>query len=224
MQYKVSYKVLSQQGEDLKAVAKLVDGYTERVNQIYGKLGQDEMLAAVQGNLQKLSIQLGESRAIINMAGEVLAKSVESYTAVETSQVQQVDSLKAHNRDFYQNPVAVASAGGAAAGAAAGMTINTTIASSSSNYTVATESSAAPSAAGIAAGAGALGAVAGAGAVLGAVHLKKQKETEKTEKSSGVKKQEEPEAKGPAASDKKPETLTAGETEQGHRPDREGEA
>ena len=117
--YKVSYKVLREQGEELKAAAKLMDGYTERVNQIRGKLGSDEMLASVRNNLQKLAVQMGESRAIINMAGGVLTQSVEGYATLENRQVKKVDALKAHNRDFYKNPVVVASAGGAAAGGSA---------------------------------------------------------------------------------------------------------
>ncbi|MEA4924232.1 MAG: hypothetical protein VB084_02885 [Syntrophomonadaceae bacterium] len=119
--YKVSYKVLKQQGEELKAVAKLLDGYNERLNQVASRLGQDETLAQIRTNLQKFGVQLGESRAIINTAGELLSKSVESYSNVETRQVKRVDSLKAHNRDFYQNPVVVASAGGAAGIGAAAM-------------------------------------------------------------------------------------------------------
>jgi len=97
--YKVSYKVLKQQGEELKAVAKLLDGYNERLNQVISRLGQDETLTQIRTNLQKLGVQLGESRAIINTAGELLSKSVESYSNVETRQVKRVDSLKAHNRD-----------------------------------------------------------------------------------------------------------------------------
>jgi hypothetical protein len=119
--YKVSYKVLKQQGEELKAVAKLLDGYNERLNQVVSRLGQDETLAQIRTNLQKFGVQLGESRAIINTAGELLNKSVESYSNVETRQVKRVDSLKAHNRDFYQNPIVVASVGGAAGIAAAAM-------------------------------------------------------------------------------------------------------
>jgi|GEM_PF-3255029 hypothetical protein len=129
--YKVSYKVLKQQGEELKAVAKLLDGYNERLNQVISRLGQDETLTQIRTNLQKLGVQLGESRAIINTAGELLSKSVESYSNVETRQVKRVDSLKAHNRDFYQNPVVVASVGGAAGIAAAAMSSSSADASPS---------------------------------------------------------------------------------------------
>ena len=120
--YKVSYNMLSQQGEELKKLAKLVDGYADRINGVKGKLGDDKLLAQVRTNLGKLTTQLGETRAMMNMAGELLSKTVEGYTASETRQVKKVDSLKAHNRDFYKNPVVVASAGGSAAGAAAAAT------------------------------------------------------------------------------------------------------
>ena len=117
--YRVSYRVLRQQGEDIKAVAKMVDSYTQRLTQINSKLGNDQMLSEIRGNLNKLREQLGESRAVLNTSGELLIKSVESYGGVEVRQVKKVDGMKAHNRDFYKNPVAVASAGGGGGGAAA---------------------------------------------------------------------------------------------------------
>lgn len=118
--YKVSYQVLRQQGDKMKEIAKLIDGYTERVSQISSKLGNDEMLAEVRKNLQKLNTQFGESRVVLNTSGELLIKSVESYLGVETRQVKKVDGTRAHNRDFYKNPIVVASAG-AGMGAGAGM-------------------------------------------------------------------------------------------------------
>jgi hypothetical protein len=117
--YRVSYKVLRQQGEDMKSTAKLIDGYSERVAQVSGKLGEGDLLVEVRTNLGKLREQFGESRLILNMAGEFLTNSVESYTGVELRQVKKADATRAHNRDFYKNPVVVASVGGAAAGAAA---------------------------------------------------------------------------------------------------------
>lgn len=134
--YKVSYNMLSQQGEELKKLAKLVDGYVDRINSVKGKLGDDKMLAQVRTNLGTLVTQLGETRAVMNTAGGLLSKTVESYSASETRQVKKVDSLKAHNRDFYKNPVVVASAGGAAAGAAAAAapTIQYTDNSATFNY------------------------------------------------------------------------------------------
>ena len=117
--YKVSYKVLRQQGEEIKAAAKLVDGYAEQITQVSARLGDDTLLAEVRQNLSKLRTQLGESRAVLNTAGELLIKTVGSYTDTETRQVKKVDGYRAHNRDFYKRPIAVASVGGAATGASA---------------------------------------------------------------------------------------------------------
>lgn len=123
--YKVSYKLLKEQGESIKATAKLLDGYAQRIDSIKSKLGSDEMLSEIRSNLQKLNVQLNESRTVLNVAGELLVKNTEAYNNTEVRQVKKVDSIKAHNRDFYKNPVVVASAGagGAAAGAAAAKTV-----------------------------------------------------------------------------------------------------
>ncbi|HWS29003.1 MAG TPA: hypothetical protein VN512_02700 [Clostridia bacterium] len=200
--YKVSYSMLSEQGEELKKLAKLVDGYVDRVNAIKGRLGSDALLEQVRANLTKLSVQLGESRTVLNTAGGLLVKTVESYSGSETRQVKKVDSLKAHNRDFYKNPVVVASAGGAAA--ATGTVLNYTDNSTTINNYAETGASAPVSAAsavkaapisaastaqaearasqtgiagsaGIAAATGVAGGVAGAGIVEGALHLKGKK-------------------------------------------------
>lgn len=119
--YKVSYKMLSQQGEEMKTVAKLIDGYAEQVNQVAGKLSEGDMMSEARTNLQKLREQLIESKVVLNTAGEFLTKSVDNYTGVELRQVKKVDGMRAHNRDFYKNPVVVASAGGAASGAVLGV-------------------------------------------------------------------------------------------------------
>lgn len=118
MGYKVSYKLLRQQGEEMKAAAKLIDSYGQRVAQIGGRLGEGELLQEVRSNLQKLRTQFGESGAVLNTAGELLLASVESYGGAETRQVKKVDSYKAHNRDFYKNPIVVASAGASVGGMA----------------------------------------------------------------------------------------------------------
>ena len=206
--YKVSYGVLTQQGTELVKLAKLVDGYAERVNAIKARLGGDSLLESVRGNLSRLAAQLGESRTVLNTAGSLLEKAVEGYSASETRQVKKVDSLKAHNRDFYKNPVVVASAGGAAAGAAgaaagaaAGTTVNYTDHSTTLNYYAAPETAATdPGAgavfasagnaaqnaaepagtggAGIAAAVGVAAGVAGAGLVEGALRLKGKKNSQ----------------------------------------------
>ncbi len=119
MAYKVSYKVVSEQGEQLKNIAKEMDNYVTRLNQIVSKLGSDELLQSVRSDLNKFKQQLEEEKTILNLAGQVITDVVQNYTGVEKKSVGKVDKAKAHNRDFYKRPVAVASAGGGAAAGAA---------------------------------------------------------------------------------------------------------
>ncbi len=120
MAYKVSYKVVSEQGEQLKNIAKDMDTYSNTLNQIISKLGSDELLQSVRSDLKKFGTQLDEEKTVLNLAGQVITDVVQSYTGAEKKTVQKVDKAKAHNRDFYKRAVAVASAGGvSAAGASA---------------------------------------------------------------------------------------------------------
>ena len=119
MAYKVSYKVVSEQGEQLKNISKDMENYINEVNQIVSKLGNDELLQSVRADLNKFKQQLEEEKTILNLAGSVITDVIKSYTGVEKKSVQKVDKAKAHNRDFYKRPVAVASAGGVSAGTAA---------------------------------------------------------------------------------------------------------
>ena len=111
MAYKVSYKVVSEQGEQLKNIAKDMDNYVNQVNQIVSKLGNDELLQQVRTDLNKFRQQLEEEKTVLNLAGQVIVDVIQSYTGVEKKSVAKVDKAKAHNRDFYKRPVAVASAG-----------------------------------------------------------------------------------------------------------------
>ncbi len=119
MAHKVSYKVVSEQGEQLKKTAKDMDNYVTQLNQIVSKLGNDELLQSVRADLNKFKTLLEEEKTILNLAGQVIADVVQSYTGTEKKSVSKVDKTKAHNRDFYKRPKTVASAGGAAAGGAA---------------------------------------------------------------------------------------------------------
>ncbi len=119
MAYKVSYKVVSEQGEQLKKTAKDMDNYINQMNQIISKLGNDELLQSVRSDLKKFVQQLETERTVLNLAGQILSDVVQSYSGTEKKSVAKVDKAKAHNRDFYKRPVAVASAGGGAATATA---------------------------------------------------------------------------------------------------------
>ena len=116
MAYKVSYKVVTEQGEQLKNIAKEMDNYINRINQIVSKLGSDELLQQVRGDLNKFKQQLEEEKTVLNLAGQVITDVVQNYSGTEKKSVGKVDKAKAHNRDFYKRPVSVASAGGASAG------------------------------------------------------------------------------------------------------------
>lgn len=122
--YKVSYKVLSEQGTTLKNIAKQIDSYTTRINAVRGKLGDDQLLQETRNNLQKLAQQMEENRTVINMASDVVLKCVEAYAGTEKETVKKVDAAKAHNRDFYKNPVVVASAGGNSMSMSANMNVS----------------------------------------------------------------------------------------------------
>ena len=120
MAYKISYKVAAEQAEQLKNIAKDMDNYVNQFNQIVGKLGNDELLQSVRNDLNKFKKQLEEEKTVLNLASSVISDVIQSFSGVEKKSVGKVDKAKAHNRDFYKRPVAVASAGGgAAAGAAA---------------------------------------------------------------------------------------------------------
>ncbi len=115
MAYKISYKVASQQAEQLKNIAKDMDNYVNQINQIVGKLGNDELLQSVRNDLNKFKKQLEEEKTVLNLAGSVIADVIQSFSGVEKKSVGKVDKAKAHNRDFYKRPVSVASAGGGGA-------------------------------------------------------------------------------------------------------------
>ncbi len=120
MAYKISYKVAAEQAEQLKNIAKDMDNYVNQLNQIVGKLGNDELLQSVRNDLNKFKKQLEEEKTVLNLASSVISDVIRSFSGVEKKSVGKVDKAKAHNRDFYKRPVVVASAGGgAAAGAAA---------------------------------------------------------------------------------------------------------
>ncbi len=133
MAYKVSYKVVSEQGEQLKNIAKDMDNYCTQISQIVSKLGNDELLQSVRGDLNKFKKQLEEEKTVLNLAGQILQDVVQSYSGTEKKNVQKVDKAKAHNRDFYKRPVSVPSAGG---GAAAGATVNMTASATTASVNV----------------------------------------------------------------------------------------
>ena len=122
MAHKVSYKVVSEQGDTLKKIAKDMDNYINQLDQIISKIGGDEVFHSVKSDLKKFKKQLEEERTVLDFSGQILGDIVQAYSGTEKKSVQKIDKAKAHNRDFYKRPVAVASAGGAAAVASGGGT------------------------------------------------------------------------------------------------------
>ncbi|MCR4786994.1 MAG: hypothetical protein K5888_00260 [Lachnospiraceae bacterium] len=175
MAYKVSYKVVSEQGEQLKNLAKDMDNYISQTNQIVSKLGNDELLVSVREDLKKFSKQLEEEKTILNLAGQVITDIIQSYTGVEKKSVSKVDKAKAHNRDFYKRPVAVASAGAgaatatASAGAASASAYSSTTTSTTVNYTKNITAAGPSLSSGSVAATTSAAAPAAAGSILGAV-------------------------------------------------------
>ncbi len=161
MAHKVSYKVVSEQGDQLKKTAKDMDNYVTQLNQIVSKLGNDELLQSVRADLNKFKTLLEEEKTILNLAGQVISEVVQSYTGTEKKSVSKVDKTKAHNRDFYKRPKTVASAGGAAAGGAAASNVNINVSDSISYSSTTNVFTEAPSAASTGAAAGAATAAAG---------------------------------------------------------------
>ncbi len=162
MAHKVSYKVVSEQGEQLKKTAKDMDNYVTQLNQIVSKLGSDELLQSVRADLNKFKALLEEEKTILNLAGQVITDVVQSYTGTEKKSVSKVDKTKAHNRDFYKRPKTVASAGGGGASSGAASNININV-SDSVSYTNTTNVFSDMSS-GAAGAAGAAGGMAGAAA------------------------------------------------------------
>jgi hypothetical protein len=134
MAHKVSYKVVSEQGEQLKKTAKDMDNYVTQLNQIVSKLGSDELLQSVRADLNKFKALLEEEKTILNLAGQVITDVVQSYTGTEKKSVSKVDKTKAHNRDFYKRPKTVASAGGGGASSGGASSVNINV-SESVSYT-----------------------------------------------------------------------------------------
>ncbi|MDR0620662.1 MAG: hypothetical protein LBJ61_02100 [Deltaproteobacteria bacterium] len=109
--FKVSYKILREQGEGMKNVSKTFDKYMDEIAKISSHLGTEEMLAQVRSNLGKLQDQLSQVSELLFMAGDVLVKAVEKYSGTEKRQVKRTSGTKAHSRDFYKRPVVVVPAG-----------------------------------------------------------------------------------------------------------------
>lgn len=79
MAYRISYKVVSEQGNALKQTAKDMDNYITQLNKIVKNLGNDELLKGARDNLKAFEKQLEDEKAFLNLAGQVLVDVVQAY-------------------------------------------------------------------------------------------------------------------------------------------------
>ncbi len=110
--YKVSYKMLGQHADDMIKLANQLGSDISTLDSIVPKISEDEMFQRIKTDLTTLIAQLNENCDLMGTAGNVLKECVEKYTDTEVKLVQQSEGTRAHSRDFYKNPVSVASYGG----------------------------------------------------------------------------------------------------------------
>lgn len=161
---KVSAHSLEQQKKEYEKAVKNLDNALEQIKKVNASLGKDAMLDGVRQALTKLAASLETRAGVILLMTKALEQSNAKYTAAQKKAVTKSNQLRAHNRDFYGNPVVVtvvAGGAGATAGALSGAAA------------VAETTGTTPAASNVASGTvtDALNAVSGTG---GSVHIKSQ--------------------------------------------------
>ncbi len=193
-EYKVSYKLLAQQADDLLKVSSQLTTYSDQLSAIVPKLGEDELLQQLKTNINELAASMAESAELTSIAGNTLKESVEEYSNTEVKLVQHSEGTKAHSRDFYKNPVSVGGGGASVARNMGTRSAGSIDASGSYAYEAPTGAYAtggsygSGAASGLGAGVTAAGAsvvagvgaaAVGAGAILGAKHIIDKKKAKK---------------------------------------------
>ena len=161
---KVSAHSLEQQKKEYEKAVKNLDNALEQIKRVNASLGKDAMLDGVRQALTKLAASLETRAGVILLMTKALEQSNAKYTAAQKKAVTKSNQFRAHNRDFYGNPVVVtvvAGGAGATAGALSGAAA------------VAETTGTTPAASNVASGTvtDALNAVSGTG---GSVHIKSQ--------------------------------------------------
>lgn len=161
---KVSAHSLEQQKKEYEKAVKNLDNALEQIKKVNASLGKDAMLDGVRQALTKLAASLETRAGVILLMTKALEQSNAKYTAAQKKAVTKSNQFRAHNRDFYGNPVVVtvvAGGAGATAGALSGATA------------VAETTGTTPAASNVASGTvtDASNAVSGTG---GSVHIKSQ--------------------------------------------------
>ncbi len=188
-EYKVSYKLLAQQAEDLVKISTQLTGYQEQLSAIVPKLGEGDLLATAKSNISAMATQMAEGAELTAIAGNTLKDAIGEYSNTETTLTQQAEGTKAHSRDFYKNPVSVGAAIGSDAGTATPLSTvsgpmesyappggyGDTVPSGAATAGAADSTSASISGAAVAGAVGVAGAAAGAGALFAAKKAKDKK-------------------------------------------------
>ncbi len=118
---KVAADSLEQQRKEYEKAVKNLDQALEQIKKVNSSLGKDTMLEGVREALTKLSASLETRSGVLLLMTKALEQSCGKYTAVQKKAVTKSSQFRAHNRDFYGNPVVVTVGGaGAAAGVSAG--------------------------------------------------------------------------------------------------------
>ena len=120
---KVSAHSLEQQKKEYEKAVKNLDTALEQIKKVNASLGKDAMLDGVRQALTKLAASLETRAGVILLMTKALEQSNAKYTAAQKKAVTKSNQFRAHNRDFYGNPVVVtvvAGEAGATAGALSG--------------------------------------------------------------------------------------------------------
>lgn len=120
---KVSARSLEQQKKEYEKAVKNLDNALEQIKKVNASLGKDAMLDGVRQALTKLAASLETRAGVILLMTKALEQSNAKYTAAQKKAVTKSNQFRAHNRDFYGNPVVVtvvAGGAGATAGALSG--------------------------------------------------------------------------------------------------------
>ena len=120
---KVSAHSLEQQKKEYEKAVKNLDNALEQIKRVNASLGKDAMLDGVRQALTKLAASLETRAGVILLMTKALEQSNAKYTAAQKKAVTKSNQFRAHNRDFYGNPVVVtvvAGEAGATAGALSG--------------------------------------------------------------------------------------------------------
>ena len=120
---KVSAHSLEQQKKEYEKAVKNLDNALEQIKRVNASLGKDAMLDGVRQALTKLAASLETRAGVILLMTKALEQSNAKYTAAQKKAVTKSNQFRAHNRDFYGNPVVVtvvAKGAGVTAGALSG--------------------------------------------------------------------------------------------------------